>query len=414
MRITLIHRYFWPDTPPYAHILRDVAVALGAAGHDVTVLTCQPSYNRSEVRRAAATEQLAPGVVVRRWRVFDDRRSSALKVVNLMSFCGRIAINGLRSGRRDVVMAASAPPIAVAKTASWLAKARGASFVSHKQDIYPEVVLAPGIMQPGWVASILRWVDARTDRGATRVVVLSEDMAETVRSRGVARERIAVINNFDPWLIGAAMDDDVATVDAASVGHDFVPNRPLTVAFAGNLGRFQNIETVIESAVLLRDDPSVVFHFFGDGALRAEIETTVDRERLENVHIHGYQPPERVAEFLRESADLGIVSLAPGVIRAAYPSKTMSYLRQGCAVLVLVEEDSELARTIVSAGAGVHSDPTDAGELAEALRKLAERRDDLAEAGVRARALYSAQFNPQRQLALWLGMFDDLSRGRSA
>ncbi len=119
------------------------------------------------------------------------------------------------------------------------------------------------------------------------------------------------------------------------------------------------------------------------------------------MHLHGYQPPDRVAEFLRDKADLGIVSLAPGVIRAAYPSKTMSYLRQGCAVMVLVEAESELARTMTSAEAGFHSDPSDAGELAERLRKLAERRADLADAGERAQALYRSQFNPERQLALW-------------
>lgn len=409
MRIVLIHRYFWPDTPPYAYILRDVAVALGAAGHEVTVLTCQPSYNRSAVGRAPAREQLAPHVVVRRWPVFSDRRSAGLKVVNLMVFCLRIMLSGLRPGKVDVVMAASAPPIAVAKSASWLAKLKGASFVSHKQDIYPEVVLAPGIMRPGLVASVLRRIDARTDKGAARVVVLSEDMAETVTARGVMNGRIAVINNFDPWAIDAE-----ANRGSGDERKGRSEDAPLTVVFAGNMGRFQNLETLVDATVLLRDSADIAFHFFGDGVMRPELERTVSGERLTNVFVHGYQPPERVAKFLRNSADLGIVSLAPGVIRAAFPSKTMSYLRQGCAVLVLVEQDSELARTIASAGAGVHSAPTDAEGLAEALRKLAERREDLAVAGVRARALYEAQFNPARQLALWLDLFDEVSRGRAA
>jgi colanic acid biosynthesis glycosyl transferase WcaI len=411
MRIVLIHRYFWPDTPPYAHILREVALELGRAGHDVTVLTCQPSYNRSAVGRAPAREQLAPHVVVRRWRVFSDRRSAALKMVNLVVFCLRIILAGLRSGKVDVVMAASAPPIAVAKAASWLAKMTGAGFVSHKQDIYPEVVLAPGIMRAGPVASVLRRVDRRTDRGATRVVVLSEDMAQTVTSRGVATGRVAVINNFDPWVIG---DDANHEIDAADRQVARGPDTPLTVVFAGNLGRFQNLETVIEATVMLRDEPGIAFHFFGDGAMRSELERRVAVDELMNVHVHGYQPPEHVANFLRDKADLGIVSLAPGVIRAAYPSKTMSYLRQGCAVLVLVEAESELARTMASAEAGFHSDPSDPGELAERLRKLAERRADLADAGVRARALYEAQFNPGRQLALWVDLFEAIHAERAA
>ena len=392
MRIVLIHRYFWPDTPPYAHILHQVAMRLGEAGHDVTVLTCQPSYNRSAVDHAPALERIAPRVVVRRWPVLPDRRSAALKLVNLGVFCTRIMLSGLRPGKVDVVMAASAPPIAVARAASWLARLKGADFVYHKQDIYPEVVLAPGIMRTGMIASLLRRIDIRTDRFAARVVVLSEDMARTEAARGIGPRQIAVINNFDPWSVG---DQPIDRVGSVEVPRPRSRNAALTVVFAGNLGRFQGLETLIDAAARLHDEPGIAFHFFGDGAMQAALALRVVRERLNYVHLYGYQPPEQVAEFLRDKADLGIVSLAPGVIRAAYPSKTMSYLRQGCAVLALVEEDSALARTITSAGAGFCSDPSDAGELAETLRKLAERREDLAEAGIRARLLYEDGVQPQ-------------------
>ena len=74
MRVVLVHRYFWPDTPPYAHILRAIAWTLAAGGHDVTVLTAQPSYNREQVAEAPAAEVLPDGVRVLRGPVFDDRR----------------------------------------------------------------------------------------------------------------------------------------------------------------------------------------------------------------------------------------------------------------------------------------------------------------------------------------------------
>lgn len=402
MRIALVHRYFWPDTPPYAHILREIAEHLGKHDHEITVLTCQPSYNRSAVGRAAASEDLAPGVEVRRWPVLPDRRFAALKLVNLVLFCVRLLLERRRFADVDVVMAASAPPIVVAKLVSWLARRNGARFVYHKQDVYPDVVVATGILRPGPVASLLRWADSRTERSADRVVVLSEDMAATVVSRGSDAARVVVINNFDPWAIDAAPTEH-RRGGARSRGGD-----TLRVVFAGNLGRFQNLETVIDAIVQLRDDPAVTFDFFGDGVLRPELEQTVAARALTNVRVHGYRPPQEVAEFLRGRADLGIVSLAPGVIRAAYPSRTMSYLRNGCPVLVLVEEDSELATTVVSSGAGVHASPTDAGAVARVLRRLAHCPEELAGAGARAHALYRAQFSPERQLARWLELFDSV------
>jgi hypothetical protein len=82
--VVLVHRYFYPDTPPYATILRDIAVTLADAGLAVTVLTCQPSYNRAAAFRAPAHEEMAPGLRVRRWPVLPDRSSWLAKVANLL------------------------------------------------------------------------------------------------------------------------------------------------------------------------------------------------------------------------------------------------------------------------------------------------------------------------------------------
>ena len=103
----------------------------------------------------------------------------------------------------------------------------------------------------------------------------------------------------------------------------------------------------------------------------AELERLVEAESLERVEVHGYRPPSEVAEFLATRADLGVVSLAPGVIRAAYPSKTLSYLRQATPILALVESDSELAATVRDEKIGIQVEPGDVEGLVAALRDAA-------------------------------------------
>jgi glycosyltransferase involved in cell wall biosynthesis len=296
-------------------------------------------------------------------------------------------------------MAASTPPIAVAKVGSWLARSCGAQFVYHKQDIYPEVVTAPGILADGRRAALLRRVDTRTERAAARVVVLSDDMKATIADRGIPAEKIAVINNFDPWALA---DDRTRDGEASR------DSQVMRVVFAGNLGRFQNLETVLNAIRLLADEPRVEFHFFGAGPLADEIARAVSAG-VRTIHAHGYRPPNEVAGFLRNEADLGIVSLVPGVVRAAYPSKTMSYLRQGCPVLALVESDSALARTLIESGAGYYADPTDPHDAARVIAKLADDPAALSEAGKCAARLYHRSFAPQRQLALWEVLFSELA-----
>jgi colanic acid biosynthesis glycosyl transferase WcaI len=389
--VVLVHRYFHPDTPAYAAILREIALGLGAAGHRVTVLTCQPSYNLSVVSRAAARELLAPGVEVRRWPVLDDRRSTAKKVVNLMWFCLRLVAAFPRLGRVDTLMAASTPPIAVAKVARWLARARGAEFVYHHQDIYPEVALSGGQMSDGMVTKLLRRLDTATDRRADTVVVLSEDMARLIESRGVPADRVAVINNFDPWRLAAAVEEHESGQTAG----------PLRVAYAGNLGRFQNLDVVFAALRELKDDPGLEFHFVGDGPLRSRLEELVEHDPLPHVVVHGYLKPELLADMLRTEIDLGLVTLNTGVIRAAYPSKTMSYLRNGVPVLALVEAGTALVRQLEEYGAGWSADPARPASLPEQLRMLAHDRAAVAAGRANARRMYEQEFGQEIAMAKW-------------
>lgn len=396
--IVLIHRYFSPDTPPYASILRDLAEHMGACGYRVTVLTCQPSYNRAVVGRAPMREQLASNVTVVRWPVLDDRNSRLRKALNLLWFCLLLVGRVPRLGRIDVIMAASTPPIAVAGVAAWLSRRKGAAFVYHKQDIYPEVVVKPKQTR-GALLRLLRRIDAHTDRSATRVVVLSADMVETTQRRGVSAERIIVINNFDPWQLSQSGTTRPCPERASD---------ELDVVFAGNLGRFQNLESVFEAMVELRDDP-VRFHVFGDGPLRPALAQLVSRADLYRVETYGYRDPDEVARFLLERADLGIVSLGPGVIRSAYPSKTMSYLRHGTPILALVESDSELAATVLRSRIGCTVEPGDVPGLVKLLRELGSDRSTLDGARARAKALYVDSFDRVRRLDDWCALFAEVA-----
>jgi glycosyltransferase involved in cell wall biosynthesis len=396
--VVLVHRYFSPDTPPYASILRDIAGTLADAGLAVTVLTCQPSYHRAAAHRAPVAEEVAHRLRVRRWPVLPDRSSWLAKAANLLSFLGRVVVTLSRMRRVDVVMAASTPPVFVALFVSLIARIRGFAFVYHKQDIYPEVTAVQGGLPP-LVRALLRKLDAGTDRRARAVVVLSEDMAATVRARGIRPDQIAVINNYDPWVLPAHRIGrrGPRTEDAQ-----------LKIVYAGNIGRFQNIPRIAAVMAFFSGDPRVSFDIVGDGPLRPRLEQFAERNALRNVCFHGYVAPDRLATMMREEFDLGIVSLHPGVIRSAYPSKTLSYLRNGLGVLALVETDSQLSGTLRRHGVGWTADPTSPGGVEDVIQALLD--DPAAMVGIRerARSAYQSEFGRVRQLRRWNDLFADL------
>lgn len=397
--VVLIHRYYQPDTPPYAAILARIAEELRARGHRVTVLTCQPSYNRAVVGSAPRREVVG-GTTIIRFRVLPDRRSTVLKLVNACWFSLAVLREIARLGPVDTVMSASTPPVLEGMTGRLAARLKRARFVYHHQDIYPEVLGADA----SFARSLARRLDAHTDRSSDAVVVLSRDMRDLIASRGVRPDRIVVLNNFDPWEY-----DDRPPTTSATAGS------PLRVLYGGNLGRFQNLGTVFQTLLELRDEGDVEFTFVGDGALSDDLRHVIAEHGLTNVTYVGHEAPDLLSARMRTTADVGLVSLGSGVVRAAYPSKVMSYLRNALPVLALVEPDSELGQDLVARRAGWVVSPERGGsDLASMIRSLMTRRSEVADARSAARAMYEERFGPDQALRSWSSLLASSPDGASS
>ena len=60
MRVLLVHRYYFPDSPPYASILKDMRGILALQSECVDILASQPSYKSIDKSKVVA------------WKIKDD------------------------------------------------------------------------------------------------------------------------------------------------------------------------------------------------------------------------------------------------------------------------------------------------------------------------------------------------------
>lgn len=351
MNLLLVHRYFWPDTPPYASMLRSIAESAVADGNAVTVFTAQPSYGGTQLHSPAPRQETIAGVHVERTPLLSERKEQTMRRgLNLLLFAAKTFVHILRNREADVVMAATTPPILVSLAAMLGSRIIGASYVYHMQDIYPEVLANDS---PSLAYKLLRRLDAITTSRADRVVVLSEDMAQTVGSRPGKSPRVSIINNFLPDASHSAPGEKDETGPS-----QFSNDGSLQVVFAGNLGRFQGLEEVIRAFHILQK-LGVPCHLvlLGSGIaeddLRAAAGPLLDR----TVFMPG-RVSQHEAEQIVAASDLALVTLQRGLIRAAYPSKTMTYLSVGTPVLAAVERDSELATMLRDEKIGFSCDLT--------------------------------------------------------
>ena len=395
MRILAIYKYYWPDTTPYARILKAILEHWVAQGHEAAVLTAQPGYNDIRHPRQPWRETIG-GVDVRRLRIVRERkRSLPHRLLSFVTFLGQAIWHACTGPRPDLIIVNPHPPVLMGLTVRLIKALRGVPFIYHCQDIHPESSAAMGHIRRRWLYDLLLRVDTASCRAAGLIVTLSDDMMATLVNRGLDRGKIVVINNF---ILGEE--------EAVAGGAPFLPSvipgaaDAFVLLFAGNIGRFQGLEHFVHTARLLADRPDIRFLFMGEGAAKPDLQALAGELRDRTIFFCPYQPLAVARQAMAE-ADLALVSLGRGVYRVAYPSKTMMCLAAGVPVLTVVEPDSVLARDIADNELGYGCRQGDHEATAAAIRDACDRRDRWRERRPAIVAWARANFGPEAVLARW-------------
>jgi glycosyltransferase involved in cell wall biosynthesis len=397
-RVLLVHRYFWPDVPPYAQMLRFISARLAADGHEVTVFCGPSSYNAAYAGPARPRREMLAGVDVQRVRLPGDAKTSPLRrAASLALFALRLVLHVLRHRRRyDLITVTTIPPVIMGVAARLIRRLTGIPYVYHCMDLYPEVAEIAGLAHNRLLLRLAGRLDSATCRRAAAVVVLSQDMRATLLARGLDAANIVVCNNFDIADEPARPPADVLPAD---------PER-FRITFAGNLGRFQGLEDVLDAArAVCAERPDVDLVLLGTGlladGLRERAGTLLDRQ----VHLLGHQPVAGAALAL-EHSQVAVVSLRPGMYRVAYPSKTIAGLAAGCRLLAVVEDESELAHLVRDEDLGTVCRPGDLAALEDGIRAELARGPVPAAERDRIRAVGAKHFDRTAKLADWSRLLD--------
>ncbi len=401
MRLLVISRYFWPDTAPYAAMLPALLKQWVDDGHEVTVFTAQPSQNLIKAKSKQPWKEQKDGYQVVRFPLFHESRGNILiRLLNMLLFMMGTLGYVLSNRRYDILLTTSHPPIMLAWITQWCARMTKASFVYYYHDIYPELAHSSGLLGKGFLYRWLLNIDRRNCKKAAAVIVLSKDMETTLKDRQENEiKNIHIINSFILPLYGSTPEMPAEFIKTSG---------KFRILFAGNIGNFQGLDTVLDTAKLLEDHEDIQFLFVGDGAAKLNLINKAGSLVGKTISFFSRQEIGIINQVMK-TADLGLISLTPNIYRMAYPSKTMNYMAQGCPLLVVVEPESELSQFVEEKNIGYVATPQDAVALKNTILRAYGERADHAEMRVRTAHLAQEIFGQEQATKAWSHLIKEIN-----
>lgn len=394
MKVLAVHRYYWPDSAPYASLLHSIVECWAAEGHEIDVISALPSYKKKSLNYSVGLNQKFEGVNIFRLNLKNESDGVFRRLFNAFYLVSNLFFRAVILKKYDVIMISTYPPVLGGFTAALASKISRARFIYHCMDLHPEIGALSGEFSNKYLFSLLMKIDAFSCSVANPVVVLSKDMAHSLDDRSPKnKNNIQIINNFS--FCQKACESDV------ELNFDW-PENGLVILFAGNVGRFQGLDALLGVMAELSNRSDIYLVIMGDGSEKTRLEKFVI-ESSANVRFIGHQSVN-VAQRAMQLADIGFLSLLPDVYRYAYPSKTMNYLQQGLPILAYVEEESQLSQEISKYQAGFSVPNSDPNLLRETILCLANDRQKLKEMRKNARAFHELCFSPNTILPVWSGM----------
>ncbi len=410
MHVTVLGMNYAPEMTGIAPYTAGLAEHLAACGHRVSVLTTCPHYPQWSVQppyrgRWRVVERRG-GVFVRRGPVLLPRRGSAVwRVAYDTSLALTTLLNAAPVPRADVVLCVS-PPIQLGITAAVLARRSGAALALLVQDLPLDAALAVGLLRPGRVVALGRWLERLVYSLADRIIVISTGFRERLVEAGVPSTSIVEIPNWvDTDRVRPLPPEPALRRQLGAAPGDFL------VVHTGNMGEKQGLASAVAAARGVNGAQPFTLSLIGDGSDREAIAEAVARERLANVHLLPLQPAELFPRLLA-AADALLLNQRAAVVESVAPSKLLTYMAAGRPVLAAVNPASEAARVVRGAECGVLVEPEQPAALARAVAALAAdpaRRDRL---GANGRRYVETHYTREAVLARYERCLEELAAAR--
>lgn len=283
----------------------------------------------------------------------------------------------------------STPPITLAGVVKRLKRRYGAKTYLMLKDIFPQNAIDIGLFS---ASSPIAWYFRKKEKKlyaiSDKIGCMSPANLEYVLSHNpeIPKEKVEILPNA---IIPNPMPDRENAKLSVKKRYD-IPEKAITVLFGGNLGKPQDVPSLIKclDAVKNRQD----FHFIicGSGSDFYLLKDYKEAAKPDNLCLIDFLPKKEYDE-LASGCDVGLIFLDHRFTIPNYPSRILSYMENATPVICATDPNTDVGKMVEENGFGFACESNSVEGFVGCLEKIKDAdRDDM---GAKARELCSSLFS---------------------
>lgn len=365
MKILVVTQYFWPEE----FRINDICKGLKEAGHDVEVLTGLPNYPEGKIYKGYSwfkkgVKEYNGIKIIRVPMIPRGKNSSMMLALNYVSFMVNASLKALTliGKKYDRVFVFQVSPITSAVPAIILSKLKKIPSYIYIQDLWPETFYSIINIKNKKIRSKMKNICNKIYNSFDKLLIASKGYEDILLKEGFKKEKFEY---FPQWA------EDFYSESLKKVSE----NRIFTVTFAGNIGKAQSVNTIIEAANLAKENKNIKWQIIGDGSEFENIKYLVKKYSLENtVDLLGRKPAKDMPKYFSSSDGLIVTLKNEEILKVTLPAKVQSYMAAGKPIIAAIS--GEGSRTIKESKSGLVGEAEDYKALYENVIKLYDMNEN--------------------------------------